>query len=298
MNLENYIRGQRKGREINRLEREAMRDSFLSDALKGYDSVKGGHEKRIEEMQSRISQRTRRVHYPLRSWSIAATILLVIGIGGYFLWEKSSFLLNKQTPNLTAENTIADKKADEIQIPEETASAFEFEKMDSAKINSEALIAQNKQSEVHFVPPVIMKDEDVRDERMEMQAELAAIAEKINQKEIAPVSPLLVDTDESMLIALRDEEKALDEVAVVKIKKYKDFNDYKKQVMIPPVDSSGKKIAGEVSLSFSVDENGHPYNVTIKKSVSSQADAEAIRLIRGFPDWKKSDKDVEMKIKF
>ncbi|GHT28976.1 hypothetical protein FACS189432_07640 [Bacteroidia bacterium] len=92
--------------------------------------------------------------------------------------------------------------------------------------------------------------------------------------------------------------RSLSGIGVVKIKKYKDFNDYKKQVMIPPVDSSGKKIAGEVSLSFSVDENGHPYNVTIKKSVSSQADAEAIRLIRGFPDWKKSDKDVEMKIKF
>ena len=35
MKLSDYIRGFRKGKEAHRLEKEAMRDPFLADALKG-----------------------------------------------------------------------------------------------------------------------------------------------------------------------------------------------------------------------------------------------------------------------
>jgi len=40
MNLLTYIQGKRKGKEAHRIEKEAMRDPFLADALEGYDEVK------------------------------------------------------------------------------------------------------------------------------------------------------------------------------------------------------------------------------------------------------------------
>lgn len=39
MKLLDYIRGARKGKEAHRLEKEAMRDPFLADALEGYSRV-------------------------------------------------------------------------------------------------------------------------------------------------------------------------------------------------------------------------------------------------------------------
>lgn len=39
MKLIDYITGNRKGREARRIEREAMDDPFLRDALEGYDAV-------------------------------------------------------------------------------------------------------------------------------------------------------------------------------------------------------------------------------------------------------------------
>ncbi|MCS2406366.1 hypothetical protein NXY31_18955 [Bacteroides salyersiae] len=41
MKLLDYIRGTRKGKEAHRLQKEAMRDPFLADAMDGYDSVGG-----------------------------------------------------------------------------------------------------------------------------------------------------------------------------------------------------------------------------------------------------------------
>ena len=42
MKLSDYIRGFRKGKEAHRLEKEAMRDPFLADALEGYSRVESG----------------------------------------------------------------------------------------------------------------------------------------------------------------------------------------------------------------------------------------------------------------
>lgn len=39
MKLLDYIRGTRKGKEAHRLQKEAMRDPFLADAMDGYDGA-------------------------------------------------------------------------------------------------------------------------------------------------------------------------------------------------------------------------------------------------------------------
>lgn len=48
MKLLDYIRGTRKGKEAHRLQKEAMRDPFLADAMDGYDSVGENQEYQIE----------------------------------------------------------------------------------------------------------------------------------------------------------------------------------------------------------------------------------------------------------
>ena len=45
--------------------------------------------------------------------------------------------------------------------------------------------------------------------------------------------------------------------------------------------------AGEVELSFEVDKNGGPVNITVKKSLCESCDKEAIRLIKEGPKWKR-----------
>jgi len=85
MKLLKYIHGNRRGKDVNSLEKEAMKDSFLSDAMQGYEKVEGyDHDRRITAMRTQITRKTHSGKHILRYLSIAAGILLIIGFGGRF----------------------------------------------------------------------------------------------------------------------------------------------------------------------------------------------------------------------
>jgi outer membrane biosynthesis protein TonB len=111
MKLLQYIQGNRKGKEINHLEKEAMKDPFLADALDGFDRIAGDdHELRINKMRAEVLYKTKSGNkHILRYLSIAAGILLIIGFGGYFL----------QNGNLSrTEENLAETQFD-LSVPEE-----------------------------------------------------------------------------------------------------------------------------------------------------------------------------------
>ena len=101
MKLLDYIRGLRKGKEAHRLEKESMKDPFLADAMDGYSQVEGNHEERIEKLRMQISAHTvkhtnsskRKNSYAITS-SIAACLVIGIGISTYFLFLKKSMTDN------------------------------------------------------------------------------------------------------------------------------------------------------------------------------------------------------------
>lgn len=100
MKLLDYIRGLRKGKEAHRLEKESMKDPFLADAMEGYSQVEGSHEQQIEKMRAQIAARAAQPSPSVHSshskkkntfaitWSIAASLVIGIGIGSYFLFLK------------------------------------------------------------------------------------------------------------------------------------------------------------------------------------------------------------------
>ena len=88
MKLLDYIRGARKGKEAHRLEKEAMRDPFLADALEGYSRVGNGADDQIEEVRRRIRARAVRKRNHAVVWSIAASLLIGVCIGSYFLFQE------------------------------------------------------------------------------------------------------------------------------------------------------------------------------------------------------------------
>lgn len=84
MKLIDYITGNRKGREARRIEREAMDDPFLHDALEGYDAVPGDPTDAIRRMQRRVTGAAGKLRRRIY-WSAAAALLLCAGAGGYLL---------------------------------------------------------------------------------------------------------------------------------------------------------------------------------------------------------------------
>jgi TonB family protein len=59
----------------------------------------------------------------------------------------------------------------------------------------------------------------------------------------------------------------------------------------PPEEIKTRQNAGgQVEVSFEVDKNGNPVNIRVEKSLCKKCDAEAIRLIKEGPKWKRNTK--------
>ena len=100
MSLESYIKGQRRGIAINRLEREAMQDPFLSDALEGYDTVKGNHAERVEELQEQILNQNRKRSVNFKKIGIILFFVLLLGgVCAYFYLYFPLFGFENQIDN-------------------------------------------------------------------------------------------------------------------------------------------------------------------------------------------------------
>ncbi len=142
MNLLDYIKGLRKGKNARKIELDAMHDPFLSEAIEGYDSVHDDHVERILRMQNKIADRSGKNKNRTVPWSVAAGLLICISIGGYF-W------MNHQPQNEYIAGSKIEKKQPEIE------TGISTEKIIEQVVTPEVVVKEKKN-----LPDVQMKAED------------------------------------------------------------------------------------------------------------------------------------------
>ena len=137
-----------------------------------------------------------------------------------------------------------------------------------------------------------------------------------------------IDTSRTMLIAMNENKQALNEVVVVgygakknkksttlgsdaKVKEQtekeitpqpvigkRSYQKYLKENLVRPTDDNCKDIKGEVVLSFFVDEEGKPQNITVIHGLCEFADKEAIRLVKEGPKWTSGKLPARVTVRF
>lgn len=122
-----------------------------------------------------------------------------------------------------------------------------------------------------------------------------------------------VDTSQTMLIAMNEDQKGLSEVVVVghgvNKKANKDntpqpvdgkrkYLKYLKKNLVRPTDETCAQVKGKVVLTFLVNRDGRPFHIKVKKSLCESSDKEAIRLVQEGPDWTYGNKQAEVTVKF
>ena len=133
MKLKDYIQGKRHGEEANRLEREAMNDPFLNDAIDGFDSVEGDHLSVIGELEQQIAGkiRSRKAFVRYLITGIAASMALLIGFSIFMNQENSPApeLVQTEIKDTIRKKEIAQKDlAAQKNKPEVSKIAKETEK--------------------------------------------------------------------------------------------------------------------------------------------------------------------------
>lgn len=321
MNFLQYIKGVRKGKNAHRLEMEAMKDPFLAESLEGYDSVKGEHAGKIAELQQRIiAATTRKRNFRIMQWSVAAGLILCIGLGCYFLMhtpfhplseeiamvDKDTFLI--QQPFFAEQDTplVSDSTETEVLAAEEdTPVVPDMKKQKVLAVKKRKKENATRQEADPSVEDAVLFEEENLSQDIELNDTQLVVAEDTSMDE-----PVVAcnDTRENTVTAKSvnmashavQPQAALPVLSTVPVpeKGYEAYLKYLKKHLKHPVDSLGEDIKGEVLLEFNVDTKGRPIFIRVKKSLCPSADKEAIRLVEKGPKWTKGDGTVLLKIKF
>ena len=110
--IRKYLNGELDAKAMHRLEREALDDPFLMDAIEGFETAPKDQQanlaKLTERLQQRIEPKKGRV-FSWQIWSIAASVVVVLTIGA--LWLRKAPVTEK-----TADQQLATLKKDKTQV--------------------------------------------------------------------------------------------------------------------------------------------------------------------------------------
>ncbi len=213
-----YISGKRKGKEAFRIEREAMQDPFLAEALDGYDSVSGDHASGIASLRERIEKRTRKKTSFTGYYRIAAVVLLCLISGGVFwiLQREDSLELYSQLPP-QSESLREEEPAPFSSESEEIAAISDKRNVFSEKQQTSV----NKKTTEQWAPPAEPATKDIN--RAEEKEIFADNSEKSSedylaqQQELPIVAESMDEVSES--VAVFDLEKEEQKLMVLTDKK-------------------------------------------------------------------------------
>ncbi|MBS1530184.1 MAG: carboxypeptidase-like regulatory domain-containing protein [Bacteroidetes bacterium] len=86
--IKKYLAGELDARAMHELERRALDDPFLADALEGYENAGKDQQKHLGDLSARLRNRTDgkvRMFTPRIQLSVAASLLVLIGIGAWLV---------------------------------------------------------------------------------------------------------------------------------------------------------------------------------------------------------------------
>ncbi|HEY2348324.1 MAG TPA: carboxypeptidase-like regulatory domain-containing protein [Puia sp.] len=162
--IRKYLEGQLSDQDMQALEKEALEDPFLADAIEGFEesrkhsvSFETGIADLKTKLEKRIIQRKRKTGILLRfsTWQVAASFLIIIGLGIFMVTY-----INKK-PGISNSNAQPDTTSASLNhLPEENIKRDDSLKQDDQIIASAKPLKKEKFSEYKKVKTFIRKTEE------------------------------------------------------------------------------------------------------------------------------------------
>jgi hypothetical protein len=245
--IRRYLEGQLPDNEMQAIEKAALEDPFLSDAIEGFQenlSQMVSLESGMEELNKRLNERINKSSNKNRSalifmnWRVAASVLLIIGTAALTV----TYLNNKNRKADLAKITKRDSGSDKInsrkpEVPAENPPALQQINEDSAvTINDQVQLEKqssekikpliNKKKKTNYSDKSVTKPESEKSlgDSMGLPEEEAPVASSNNKDiKIIPAPKTTADQMKSSAsgLAIEDKdqnrpgEKKLDEVIVI-----------------------------------------------------------------------------------
>lgn len=273
MKLWHYIQGDRAGKEAHRIEKEAMKDPFLADALEGYEKTRGKHQRVVAGLQKQITNKSlNKKPNHRKNLSIAAGILIVVGIGTWLLLNNTPIAKDIQVVSLSEENASTVATVPEVGMIRDSTEMLSEKTPIAQATSGNAHKTEEQKTEVRIYKESILKDTMVMAEE-----EVTSIPQEstvMPQKDIMTRSAINVSVN--------------DTASPQPVTGMQAYMDYIRRNMEHPADEECRNVKGSVVVVFRVGQSGRPYNIRVTQGLCHSINKEAIRLIINGPDWKKS----------
>ncbi len=276
MKLKDYIQGERRGKDANKLEREALNNPFLQDAIEGFDAVDGNQWHAIENLEAQVNRKIKTKEnsgnnrYQLIG--IAASIALLIGFGS---------LVYFNLHNRSEKSTIAKLQTTPEELEKSWDYATEEELMETkSMIDSAPVIAE-------LTPPAPL-ELSLTDDNDEALSAIEIVSSYVSTEEEKAVYDLPL-TEE----ALKKEHNWSADNRSEPPFGEKEFKEYFEKNRSKNI-CSGEKAS--IEAHFYVDETGAPANLKIEKSTCDELEKELIKLLATSPKWTTTGREVKLEI--
>lgn len=334
MKLQDYIQGERRGKDANALERDSLNDPFLEDAIDGFDAVEGEHWPAIEALEKLVTARTNKNHSPhLERWfivRIAASFILLIGMGALLYWN-----LGKSEQSIVMNMQTHEKALPEQREPQE-AIAEEKEKIQEPMLEKAPLPAMQKPVKMPITPD-IMQDMIADESAKISEEEIALFDMEIDDVKISKE----ISIDETTIVTQEVEKETADELMALGARKdkhsEKNISENVKEAeayIVNKQESAQNVVAFEkaekasdidslnfgekefkayfeehrkkdickgklafVRLQFEINNAGKPVHIKISEKSCQEMAKEAVKLLENGPRWTVAPSKINLELK-
>lgn len=308
MSFLRYIKGHRKGKDANRIEKASLKDPFLFDAIEGYDSIEDNHIERLNKIHKSIGTSEQK-NKPFSYTKIVAVIaILIFALGGYLLIDNHKSNLHAQNQSVILDIYVPEQfynqnkevieKQNKVLAQAKTTNPeiipFSVGDTDGPAVSEAELEILSKQNFAAtdpitiYMPDEYMPEKSLKKANTNILSESSSVTLNQNVSNTKQVSTYFQKSNISSGIPNESPQPVIG---------YTAFYTYLKNNIKHPTDQC-TGIKGKVLIEFSIDESGSPILFTIEKSLCISCDLEAIRVIREGPKWSLSNDRVTVEVEF
>jgi outer membrane biosynthesis protein TonB len=299
--IQRYIDGKMTAGEMHAIEKAALEDPFLADAIEGIREMHPNLKTDLMEIKNKLSEQPERKPVKVSWLAILAAAIIVISLsfGGWLFFKEDDApqiaKLEEPTPAPNTEMTPDTAASAAATTPD--SQAVQAEEMPttkktvpaSGKMASESTPTRAKPVTAPSAAPAppasaevqLMKSEPTADKK---RMAAAPISE--------PAQSQSVPTKEAAASKAQTNDYPNLEMAknVEPVNGWSAFAKYIAGNMQRPAGENAG-LHGKVPMTFIVDPDGSISNIKVERSLHPEYDKEAVRLLSNGPKWKASNSD-------
>jgi hypothetical protein len=334
--IERYLAGKLSPAERHAMEKAALEDPFLADALEGYGYTNSPSAD-LASIRQRFAAGQKRRRYALMPALRVAAVLLLLAGGTWLVYQT----LRTDTPGIARETaplpgatqTDSGSFAPPSTMQSETDATIALDPTPQQKTETPRaapvqrntlMTTDDNDLVVEPTPPATMQqakevaapparpEESRLGNRMATTSsrELAEEGRKekagtggdsltglvIVMKPLPDSTPVAVVGFNARTKVAARKEAHFEELEPAE--GWASFNQYLALNLREPSGWKEQEPRGIVELSFDINPSGEPVNIRVERSLCSSCDQEAVRLLKQGPKWKKASRKAKVSIEF